>query len=94
MKELIEKTENLKEAISNTEVVKEYKKSKEKVLSNKELMQKIEDYKNTRKEELKKEIENNKDYQEYKHLENECNFIILEINQKLKEINDKGSCGK
>ena len=37
-------------------------------------------------------IINNSLFREYKHNEAECNFIILEINKRLKEISNKGKC--
>ena len=39
-------------------------------------------------------IINNKFFREYKLSENEINYIILEINSKLKQISKKGSCSK
>ena len=35
---------------------------------------------------------NNNLFKEYKEEETEINFIILEINKRLKQINNKGKC--
>ena len=61
-------------------------------MQDKELLKDIEEYNRRPKEELKNKIINNSLFREYKHSEAECNFIILEINKRLKEINNKGKC--
>jgi len=73
------------------------KKKKEKLLKNEDLLNKIQklqqldiysnEYKN-----LKQELFKNKDFVEFKHLENEINLLIMEINQKLKPLTNERGC--
>ena len=92
MNELIDKTEKLKESIDNLDKIKELKEINNLIMKDKELLKDIEEYNRTNNEELKNKIINNSLFREYKHSEAECNFIILEINKRLKEINNKGKC--
>ena len=90
MNELIEKVENLKSSLDKDERVLSIKKSKKEVLSEKELLEDIEKYKQTRKEEDLDKIKQNKKFREYKRKETDCNLLIMEINQQLKEIHNRG----
>ena len=94
MKELIEKVENLKLELDNSKEVKHIKELNSKIKDNKELLNLIEKYNSTQNESIKEEIINNKFFREYKLSENDINYIILEINSKLKQISKKGSCSK
>lgn len=93
MNELIEKVDNLKKSISELEKVKEIKELNKEIIKDKELLNKIEEYNRTQDEKLKQEIINNELFKKYKVLETDINVLILEINSKLKQINDKGKCG-
>lgn len=93
MNELIEKVENLKQSIDELEKIKEVKELNKEIIKDKELLKKIEEYNRTSDEKLKQEIINNSLFKKYKVLETDINVIILEINSKLKQINDKGKCG-
>ena len=92
MNELIDKVDNLKKALDENEKIIKLKEINELIMQDKELLKDIEEYNRTNNEELKNKIINNKLFREYKHNEAECNFIILEINKRLKEINNKGKC--
>ena len=94
MKEIIEKVENLKLELDNSKEVKHIKELNSKIKDNKELLNLIEKYNSTQNESIKEEIINNKFFREYKLSENDINYIILEINSKLKQISKKGSCSK
>ena len=94
MEELIEKIENIKKELDNSKEVKHIKELNNKIKDNKELLNIIEKYNNTQSESIKKEIINNEFFREYKLSENEINYIILEINSKLKQISKKGSCSR
>ena len=94
MKELIEKVENLKKELDNSKEVKHIKELNSKINDNKELISLIEKYNETQNERIKEQIINNEFFREYKLSENEINYIILEINSKLKQISKKGSCSK
>ena len=87
MNGLIDKVESLKEAITELDTVKKIKKLKEK-----ELIKIVEKNNRTNSEIIKKQIMSNELFQKYKVLETDLNVIILEINSKLKQINDKGKC--
>ena len=94
MRELIEKIDNVKKELDNSKEVKHIKELNSKLKDNKELISLIEKYNNTQDESIKEQIVNNKFFREYKFSENEINYIILEINSKLKQISKKGSCSK
>lgn len=94
MEELIEKIENVKTNLDKTEQVKKIKRLNKELSNNKELLNKIERYNNIQDEKLHQEIINNKFFREYKLSENEINYIILEINSRLKKITKKGTCSK
>lgn len=92
MEELIEKVNELKEELNNTKEVKDLKKINNEIMKDKSLLEDIKRYNETQDEKIKERIINNKLFREYKHNENEVNFLILEINKKLKEINGSRSC--
>ncbi len=71
--------------IKRSEISFEIKKSLEDVYSDKELIEKINKYKETHDETLKKEIYNNEKFIHYKRLENELNLLILKLNNIFKE---------
>lgn len=93
MDELIEKVEKFKIAMDNSDSVIRIKQLN-KELKDPLFLALINDFKQSRNLEVKKEIFNNKSYVEYKNLENEINLLILKINQELKKISSKGKCFK
>lgn len=92
MEELIEKVNELKEELNNTKEIKELKEINNSIMKDQELLNDIKKYNETQDNNIKERIINHKLFREYKHKENELNFIILEINKKLKEINSSRSC--
>ena len=92
MEELIEKVDELKKELDNTKQVKDLKNINNEIMKDKDLLNDIKKYNETQSEEIKERIINNKLFREYKHKENEVNFLILEINKKLKEINGSRRC--
>jgi len=92
MNELIETVDNLKKSLDENEKIIKLKEINKKIMEDKELLKDIEEYNRTNNLELKNKIINNNLFREYKHNEAECNFIILEINNRLKEISNKGKC--
>ena len=94
MKEIIDKVEKIKEELDNSKEVKHIKELNTKLIDNQELVSLIEKYNTTQDESIKKQIINNEFFKEYKISENELNYLILEINFKLKQISKKGSCSK
>lgn len=92
MEKLLEKINKLKQELDKTKEVQTIISLQEKIKKEKILLNKVELYHQTRKETLKEEIYSNQLYQEYKKAETELNILILEINSKLKVINNKGKC--
>lgn len=72
-------------------VLKEELKKDDNLIKKIELLRKYNEYTNEYLK-IKKEIFENTKFVEYKELENEINFLILEINQKLKELTNKKGC--
>lgn len=92
MEELIGKVENLKQVLETNEKIQAIREINKKIKDNQELLSLLAEYKKTKSETVKRKIINNKLFEEYKERETDINIIILEINQKLKEISQKGSC--
>ena len=88
----MEKVENLKDELDKTESIVNIKKLNNKIKEDKELRTLLEKYKNTSNINVKEEIMSNELFKKYKEEETNINFIILEINKRLKEINSKGKC--
>lgn len=93
MIELYDKLDNLKVSLDNNEIVIKIKKQQEIVYKNKELIKLIEDYKLHGSESLKRRIYDFEEFREYKRLENELAFLILDINKRLKTIQEGRRCG-
>ena len=94
MKEIIDKVEIIKKNLDNTKEVKHIKELNKKINEIQELIELIKKYNYTQDENIKKQIIEDEFFKEYKKSENEVNYIILEINSKLKQISKKGSCSK
>ena len=88
MYELLNKIENLKNSLDNLE---EIDKNIISINNNKELKSCISDYRKSLDENLKKKIYQFKEFRDYKKNENNINFVILEINSRLKKIIDNRS---
>lgn len=89
MEELIEKVNILKEELDKDTNIIKIKDLNKLIKEDKELLDLISKYKITRNEEIKNKIISNQLYLEYKHYENEVNFIILKIRSELKNITNK-----
>lgn len=92
MEKLIEKVENLKLVLDNNENIKKIKTKNKEIVIDKELLKLIEKYNITQDEKIKERILASKSFQEYKEAETDINLIILEINQRLKELSKRGNC--
>lgn len=86
------KMDNLLKVLDKNIKIKEVKKLKEEVFNNDALVKLITEYNNTKNNDLKNSILKNELFQEYKSKETELNILILEINQKLKELTKRGNC--
>lgn len=71
--------------IKESEISFKIKKSLEDLYNDKALIEKINNYKETQDETLKKEIYNSEKFIRYKRLENELNLLILKLNSIFKE---------
>ena len=95
MEELIEKLSSLEKELENTELVKDIKELNKKISNDKELLKLLDDYKLKPTEENKYKIIKNDLFKEYKDKETDVNLLIMQINQKLKQISNKDKwCGK
>jgi len=95
MEKLIEKLSSLEECLDNTNLVKDIKKLNEEISNDKELLKLLDDYKIKPTEENKNKIIQNDLFQKYKDKETDVNLLIMQINQKLKQISNKDKwCGK
>lgn len=95
--EIINKLDEVIDLIKNDKDYIEFKRLEKVVLSNKELLDKINKLKTIDKYDnnylkLKTDILNNKDYKDYKRLENEFYLFIKEINNKLNSLKETSCC--
>lgn len=88
----MEKVEELQKALNACEVVEKLQEKNSEIMKDKELLEKIKQYQKSQKESLREEIIQHPTFREYKHREADCNFLILEMNQRLKKSfnEDKG----
>ena len=97
MDELSIRIDKLISKLDNDSRIKEIKELKQKILSNQELISKINKIKELDKYsgeyiELKKNLFKNDEFVRFKELENEIDFLILEINKHLKKLTNKRGC--
>jgi len=97
MDELSIRIDKLISKLDNDSRIKEVKELKNKILSNKELISKINKMKELEKYsgeyiEFKKDLFKNDEFVRFKELENEIDFLILEINNHLKELTNERRC--
>ena len=95
MEELIEKLSSLEKELENSELVKDIEELNKKISNDKELLKLLDDYKLKPTEENKYKIIKNDLFKEYKDKETDVNLLIMQINQKLKQISNKDKwCSK
>ena len=78
--------QNLLSIIDNSTLHNNISKSLDKIYKNKELLSLIEKYKITKNNNIRNQIYENKDFKEYKKLENETNLLIIKLNKIFKEL--------
>lgn len=95
---LYKKLDELLNTIDNNKEIIRMKKLKEEIYKDKNLKIKLDEYKkecenpySSKYVELKKELLDNELIKEYRTLENELYFIVLEINKKLNKVIKEGS---
>lgn len=92
MEEIYEKLYKLEAELDKLDLFKDLGIAYKKVNKNKELLSKIDEFNKTKDNNLRLDIYNYDEIKEYKRLENEVNLLILNINNKLKKINNERSC--
>lgn len=92
MRNLIEALNNLENVLDKNEKILKIKELNREIERDKDLINMIKEYNLYRNDMIKNKIINNPLFKEYKKYETDINVIILEINQKLKEINNRGKC--
>lgn len=90
MDDLITVIEKFKYSLQNTECIRRLIANQERIYHHQVLMDLIFKYHDTKDDDLRKKIYQYSEFIEYKKSENELNFLILEINQKLRKITKLG----
>ena len=90
MNDIIKKTYELIDTLDNSDIIKELSYYKNKVLNDKHLLNLIIKYNdslnNEEKINIKKELYNNINYKKYMENYNKLNYIIMDINNRIKKI--------
>ena len=90
MNNIIKKTYELIDTLDNSSLIKELSYYKDKVLNDKYILGLINKYNNSinndEKINIKKELYNNINYKKYMENYNKLNYIIMDINNKIKKI--------
>ncbi len=90
----MELVDNLKKELDKKDEIIDIKKYNKIISCDKELLKDIEEYNKTMDSNIKNRILSNENFNLYKEKETNLNFLILEINSKLKKINIKKDCFK
>lgn len=90
----MELVDNLKKELDKKDEIIDIKKYNKIISCDKELLKDIEEYNKTMDSSIKNKIVSNENFNLYKEKETNLNFLILEINSKLKKINIKKDCFK
>ncbi len=88
----MELVDNLKKELDKKDEIIDIKKYNKLVSNDKELLKDIEEYNKTMDNNIKNRILSNENFNLYKEKETNLNFLILDINSKLKKINIKKDC--
>lgn len=90
MNNIIKKTYELIDTLDNSDIIKELSYYKDKVLNDNHLLNLINKYNNSINNEekinIKKELYNNINYKKYMDNYNKLNYIIMDINNRIKKI--------
>lgn len=78
--------------LDREDIIIKLRKKYQELSENKELINKINKYKETNENKLREEIILDPQYREISKLEGELNYIIFEINKELKNISKRGGC--
>ena len=90
MNNIIKKTYDLIDTLDNSLLIKELSYYKDKIINDKYILDLINKYNNSNNNEekitIKKELYNNINYKKYMENYNKLNYIIMEINIRIKKI--------
>ena len=90
MNNIIKKTYDLIDTLDNSLLIKELSYYKDKVINDKYILDLINKYNNSNNNEekitIKKELYNNINYKKYMENYNKLNYIIMDINNRIKKI--------
>ena len=90
MNEIMKKTYELIDVLDNSSLIKELSYYKDKVINDKYILDLINNYNNSISNEekifIKKELYNNINYKKYIENYNKLNYIIMDINNRIKKI--------
>lgn len=92
MNELMELVDDLKKELDKKDEIIDIKKYNKIISCDKELLKDIEEYNKTMDINIKNKILSNENFNLYKEKETNLNFLILDINSKLKKISIKKDC--
>ena len=96
MNNIIEKTYSLIDELDKSDIIKNITHYKEKILNNKEIQDLLSKAKNITDEYILYDIKNKlykyNDYKEYMHYYNELNYIVMDINSRLKKLINTNIC--
>ena len=92
MNELIDKIENLEKVLDKNSSIINIRKLNKELKNDKKLNELLTKYRETNDINIKKEIISYPLYKQYKSEETEINYLILEINSKLKLIGNRSKC--
>lgn len=90
MNNIIKKTYELIDTLDNSDIIKKLSYYKDKVINDKYILNLINKYNNSNNNEekitMKKELYNNINYKKYMDNYNKLNYIIMDINNRIKKI--------
>ncbi len=94
MDQLINYIDKLKLSLSNSKVITNLVNCKKNVYKNKDLIELVKKYNDTKDSKIRYEVYKNKEFMRYKQCETDVNLLIMEINNRLKIISNSGGCNE
>ena len=94
MTEIYEKLEKVKNDLDSLERFNKLDEAFFDIENNADLLEKIKKYNQIPDNNLRLDIYNYEEIRKYKLLENEVNFLIMHINEKLRSIDDVRGCNR
>lgn len=94
MTEIYEKLEKVKNDLDSLELFNKLDEAFFDIENNADLLEKLKKYNQIPDNNLRLDIYNYEEIRKYKLLENEVNFLIMHINEKLRSIDDVRGCNR